>query len=76
MWHERGQPGPDQRMTARPLSALFQAASVRRAMARPRGRGCRLSFEVAFALAFALLYLGRPMGWTLVYLDLVVCVAA
>jgi len=39
-------------------------------------RGCRLSFAPAFALAFALLYLGRPVGWTLVYLDLVVGVAA
>jgi len=39
-------------------------------------RGRRLSFASAFALAFALLYLGRPVGWTLVYLDLVVCVAA
>jgi len=37
-------------------------------------RGRRLSFAPAFALAFALLYLGRPVGWTLVYLDLVVCV--
>ncbi len=39
-------------------------------------RGRRLSFAPAFALAFVLLYLGRPVGWTLVYLDLVVCVAA
>ncbi len=39
-------------------------------------RGRRLSFAQAFALAFVLLYLGRPVGWTLVYLDLVVCVAA
>ncbi len=38
-------------------------------------RGRRLSFAVAFAVAFALLYLGRPVGWTLVYLDLVVGVA-
>jgi hypothetical protein len=39
-------------------------------------RGRRLLFAPAFALAFALLYLGRPVGWTLVDLDLVVCVAA
>jgi len=39
-------------------------------------RGRRLSFAQAFAVAFALLYLGHPVGWTLVYLDLVVCVAA
>jgi len=39
-------------------------------------RGRRLSFAQAFALAFVLLYLGRPVGWTLVYLDLVVGVAA
>ncbi len=38
--------------------------------------GRRLSFTSAFALAFALLYLGRPVGWTLVYLDLMVGVAA
>ncbi len=37
-------------------------------------RGSRLSFASAFALAFTLLYVGRPVGWTLVYLDLVVCV--
>ena len=35
-------------------------------------RGRRLPFAQAFALAFVLLYLGRPVGWTLVYLDLVV----
>jgi len=39
-------------------------------------RDRRLSFAPAFALAFALLYLGQPVGWTLVDLDLVVCVAA
>jgi len=39
-------------------------------------RARRLPFAPAFAVAFALLYLGRPVGWTLVYLDLVVCVAA
>ncbi len=39
-------------------------------------RDRRLSFAPAFALAFALLYLGRPVGWTLVDLDLVVGVAA
>jgi len=39
-------------------------------------RGRRLPFARAFALAFALLYLGRPVGWTLVYLDLAVCVTA
>jgi len=38
-------------------------------------RGRRLSFARAFAVAFVLLYLGRPVGWTLVDLDLVVCVA-
>jgi len=38
-------------------------------------RGRRLSFVVAFAVAFVLLYLGRPVGWTLVDLDLVVGVA-
>ncbi len=38
-------------------------------------RGRRLSFARAFAVAFVLLYLGRPVGWTLVDLDLVVGVA-
>ncbi len=39
-------------------------------------RDRRLSFAPAFALAFALLYLGRPVGWTLAYLDLVVAMVA
>ena len=39
-------------------------------------RGRRLSFARAFAVASVLLYLGRPVGWTLVDLDLVVGVAA
>ncbi len=39
-------------------------------------RSRRLSFAPAFALAFVSLYLGRPVGWTLAYLDLVVCVVA
>ena len=39
-------------------------------------RGRRLPFAPAFALAFALLYLGRPVGSTLVDLDLAVCVTA
>jgi len=38
-------------------------------------RGRRLSFARAFAVASVLLYLGRPVGWTLVDLDLVVGVA-
>jgi len=50
------------------LAALVASARL--------ARGRRLSFAPAFALAFVLLYLGRPVGWTLVYLDLVVCVAA
>jgi len=39
-------------------------------------RGGRPLCALAFVLVFALFYLGRPVGWTLVYLDLVVCVAA
>jgi hypothetical protein len=39
-------------------------------------RDRRPSFAQAFALAFVLIYLGRPVGWTLVDLDLVVCVVA
>lgn len=35
-------------------------------------RGRSLSFPVAFALALTLLYLGRPVGWGLIYVDLVV----
>ncbi len=38
-------------------------------------RGRRLSFARAFAVALVLFYLGRPVGWTLVDLDVVVCVA-
>ncbi len=38
-------------------------------------RGERLSFRLAFALALVLLYWGRPVGWTLVYLELIVVVA-
>lgn len=39
-------------------------------------RGRRLTFPVAFALAFTLLYLGRPVGWALLYFELVVGVVA
>ncbi len=35
----------------------------------------RLGFPLAFALALVILYLGRPVGWGLLYLDLVVPVA-
>jgi hypothetical protein len=35
-------------------------------------RGRRLTFPLAFALALTLLYLGRPVGWGLIYVDLVV----
>jgi hypothetical protein len=35
-------------------------------------RGRRLSFPLAFALALTLLYLGRPVGWGLIYVDLIV----
>src|SRR5262249_43039514 len=31
-----------------------------------------VTFPLGFALAFTLLYIGRPVGWGLVYLDLVV----
>jgi hypothetical protein len=37
--------------------------------------GARLPFSSVFALAFVLLYLGRPVGWGLIYLELVVLVA-
>jgi hypothetical protein len=37
--------------------------------------GKRLSFALAFALALVLLYWGRPVGWSLVYLELIVVVA-
>jgi hypothetical protein len=40
-----------------------------------RAWGVRLPFTLAFALAFVLLYLGRPVGWGLIYLELVVLVA-
>jgi hypothetical protein len=32
----------------------------------------QLSFPLVFALALTLLYLGRPVGWGLIYVDLVV----
>lgn len=41
-----------------------------------RARGQRLSFATAFALSFVLLYWGRPVAWTLIYLELVVVAAA
>ncbi len=40
-----------------------------------RCRGRRLGFPMLFALAFVLLYLGRPVGWNYVYLDVVLLVA-
>ena len=41
-----------------------------------RAYGARLSFPLAFALAFVLLYWGRPVGWVLSYLEIVVVAAA
>lgn len=41
-----------------------------------RAWGIRPPFSAVFALAFVLLYLGRPVGWGLIYLELVVLVAA
>ncbi|MCX7010753.1 MAG: glycosyltransferase 87 family protein [Kiritimatiellaeota bacterium] len=38
-------------------------------------RGKRLGFAMLFALAFVLLYIGRPVGWGFVYLDIVLLVA-
>ena len=40
-----------------------------------RARRVQLPFSLAFALAFVLLYWGRPVGWGLIYLELVVVVA-
>lgn len=37
--------------------------------------GSRQPFATVFALSFVLLYLGRPVGWGLVYLELVVLAA-
>ncbi|MBV9786950.1 MAG: DUF2029 domain-containing protein, partial [Chloroflexi bacterium] len=37
-----------------------------------RVRGQRLDFPLVFALAFVLLYWGRPVGWGLIYLEAVV----
>jgi hypothetical protein len=36
-----------------------------------RCRHRQLTLPLAFALALCLLYIGRPVGWTLIYLDLV-----
>jgi len=58
---------------AQVVAALVWLAALAAAVRLVRGR--RLPFAPAFALALALLYIGRPVGWTLVYLDLVVCVA-
>jgi hypothetical protein len=38
-------------------------------------RARHLEFPIAFALAFLLLYLGRPVGWALLYFEIVVAVA-
>ncbi|MFN8494574.1 MAG: hypothetical protein U0350_43635 [Caldilineaceae bacterium] len=40
------------------------------------GRKRRLAFPQAFALAFVLLYWGRPVGWGLIYLEIVVLLAS
>lgn len=40
------------------------------------GRGRRMAFPQAFALAFVLLYWGRPVGWGLIYLEIVVLLAS
>jgi hypothetical protein len=37
-------------------------------------RNRALNFSIIFALAFVLLYWGRPVGWGLIYLDIVVLV--
>ncbi len=37
--------------------------------------GHRLGFPMVFAVSFVLFYLGRPIGWGLVYLEVVVLVA-
>jgi hypothetical protein len=38
-------------------------------------RGKQLPFPIVFALALTLVYIGRPIGWTLIYLDLVLLTA-
>jgi hypothetical protein len=40
-----------------------------------RAQGRRLNFPLTFALAFVLLYWGRPVGWGLIYLELIVLLA-
>ncbi len=40
-----------------------------------RCRSRQLGFPMLFALAFVLLYLGRPVGWGLAYLDIVLLLA-
>jgi hypothetical protein len=40
-----------------------------------RARSAELPFSLLFALSFVLLYLGRPVGWGLIYLEIVVLVA-
>ena len=41
----------------------------------PAGRGAPLGFPLAFALALVLFYWGRPVGWVLAYLEVVLLVA-
>jgi len=64
-----GLPAPAAQGGAAMVWALALVVTIWRLRAR------RVSFAGAFALAFTLLYLGRPVGWTLAYLDLVVVVA-
>jgi hypothetical protein len=49
----------------------FVLWSVLAAVTVWRSRKQPLGFATAFALAFVLLYVGRPVGWTLNYLELV-----
>jgi hypothetical protein len=64
-----GLPPATAQMAALALWLLFLAITLRRAWRAP------LTFPLAFALSFLLLYWGRPVGWTLAYLELVVVAA-
>ena len=64
-----GVPYPAAQPAALGLWMLFVAVTLWRA------RGTALSFAQAFALALVLLYWGRPVGWGLVYLEVVLLAA-
>ncbi|MBK8508192.1 MAG: hypothetical protein IPL51_05925 [Candidatus Competibacteraceae bacterium] len=58
---------------AQGIALLLWAGLLAVTLVRARARS--LTFPLAWALALVLFYLGRPVGWTTVYLEIVVSVA-